>query len=371
MDTQAVAEALKQIKFDETFEGLVLTGEAAKDFQAALAKKSQALALQKKIINQSLAKIDRSTYAENYVRLKEDLATLLEQILVLQSFIDSTRSQGGDAHGYVESLSAVLGYGHSISKPYVFRLMECVHRNALLFADDDTVVDTMKPTSKLGGALHLALSGDDLLAYVAGRTDAIVLSMMQSYAKDKGSNKKSKRDGSLTAALVKRLTVYEQFAASHESPTVQCLEPLQFAQSLLDPHNALVHNLATAVTHLEQDKDQIKSAILVFFLGIGSTLLEEASSVLSNREAELANEQEKNKVVAEVVAASDIDWAPLDGLDSRGRGKQKNTNTKTNNKQNQTSKTTSKQTNKQKHIRINDRSEASIRAVVRTFGRIV
>ena len=103
MDTQAVAEALKQIKFDETFEGLVLTGEAAKDFQAALAKKSQALALQKKTINQSLAKIDRSTYAENYVHLKEDLATLLEQIFVLQSFIDSTRSQGGDAHGYLES----------------------------------------------------------------------------------------------------------------------------------------------------------------------------------------------------------------------------------------------------------------------------
>ena len=84
-----------------------------------------------------------------------------------------------------------------------------------------------------------------------------------------------------------------------------------------------MHNLATAVTHLEQDKDQIKSAILVFFLGIGSTLLEEASSVLSCREAELANEQEKNKVIAEVVAACDIDWAPLDGLDSRGRGKQK------------------------------------------------
>ena len=168
----------------------MLTSEVAKDFQAALAKKSQALALQKKTINQSLAKIDRSTYAENYVHLKEDLATLLEQILALQSFIDSTRSQGGDAHGYVESLCAVLGHGHSISKPYVFRLMECVHRNALLFADGDIVVDTMMPKPKLGGALHLALSGPDLLADVAGRTDAIVLSMMQSYAKDKGSNNK-------------------------------------------------------------------------------------------------------------------------------------------------------------------------------------
>ena len=68
--------------------------------------------------------------------------------------------------------------------------MESVHRHALLFADDDAVVDTMKPKSKLGGALHLALSGNDLLAYVAGKTDAIVLSMMQSYAKDKGSNNK-------------------------------------------------------------------------------------------------------------------------------------------------------------------------------------
>ena len=190
MDTQAVTEALKEIKFDETFEGLVLTGEAAKKIQAALAKKSHALALQKKIISQSLAKIERSTYAENYVSLNEDSATLWEQVLAFQAFIDSTRSQGDNAHGYVESLCAVMGYGHSISKPYVFRIMESVHRNALLFADDDTVVDTMKPTSKLGGALHLALSGDDLLAYVAGRTDAFVLSMMQCYAKDKGSNKK-------------------------------------------------------------------------------------------------------------------------------------------------------------------------------------
>ena len=144
----------------------------------------------------------------------------------------------------------------------------------------------------------------------------------------------------MTAALVKRLTVHEQFGASHESPTVQCLEPLQFALSLLDPQNALVSNLAIAVTHLEQDKDQTKSAILVFFLGIGSTLLEEVTTVLSNREAELANEQDQNKVVADVIVACNIDWAPVDGLNPRGRGKQTITNTKTNNKQNQTSKTT-------------------------------
>ena len=210
--------------------------------------------MQKKIISQSLAKIERSTYAETYVRLKEDLATLLEQVLALQSFIDSTLSQGGDAHGYVESLCAVMAYGHSISTLYVFRILESVHRTAFLFADDDNVVETMMPKSKLGGALHLALSGPDLLADVVGRTDAIVLSMMTTYAKDRGYNKKRQRGGSLTAALVKRLTVYEQFAASHESPTVQCLEPLQFSLSLLDPQNALVHNLATAVTHLEQDK---------------------------------------------------------------------------------------------------------------------
>ena len=101
---------MKEIKFDETFDGLVLTGEAAKEFQAALAKTSQTLALQKKIINQSLAKIERSTYAEKHVRLNEDFATLLEQVLALQSCIDSTRPQGGDAHGYLESLCAVLAY---------------------------------------------------------------------------------------------------------------------------------------------------------------------------------------------------------------------------------------------------------------------
>lgn len=251
--------------------------------------------MQKKIISQSLAKIERSTYAENYVRLKEDLATLLEQVLTLQSFIDPTLSQGGDAHGYVESLCAVTGYRHSISKPSVFRIMESVHRNALLFADDDNVAETMMPKSKVGGALHLALSGPDLFAYVVRRTDAIVLSMMTTYAKDKSSNKKRQRGGGLTAAFVKRSTVYEQFAASHELPRVKCLEPLQLALCLLDPQDALASNLATAATHFKQYKDQIKSAILVLFLGIGSALLEETTTLLSNREVELANEQEKTK----------------------------------------------------------------------------
>ena len=48
---------------------------------------------------------------------------------------------------------------------------------------------------------------------------------------------------------------------------------------------------------MESDKDQSKSAILVFCLGLGSTLLEEATTDLSEREAELANETEKDNVV--------------------------------------------------------------------------
>ena len=82
--------------------------------------------------------------------------------------------------------------------------------------------------------------------------------ILTAYAKDKTSNKKAVRDGSLTAALVKRLEVYKKFAASAGSPIVQCRGPLQLILSLADPEKAPVNDLATAVHHLEQDREEIK-----------------------------------------------------------------------------------------------------------------
>ena len=55
--------------------------------------------------------------------------------------------------------------------------------------------------------------------------------------------------------------------------------------------------IAEAVALLEYNKDQIQNTIPGSFLGPGSSLLEEASTTLSEREVELANETEKDKVV--------------------------------------------------------------------------
>ena len=313
---KAIADALAEIKFDETVDGVVLTGAAFKDFQAAVAKKSQHLALQKKTVGQCLAKIDRSPLSEYYAAQKQELDTLLEQILVLQSFTDFTRTPTcGDVNEYLRSMAGVRELGFDVSKPYALRALDASHRNALLFSDDDAVCETMKPTSNVGSTLHLAFSGDELVALLAAKIDTIVVNILIAYAKDKTSSKKGVRDGSLTATIVKRLTDYKEFAASAGSSIVQCLPPLQFAVSLVDPEKAEVCDLATAVNHVEQGGEEIKSAIMVFFLGIGSTLLEEANAVLSTREAEFANETEKDKVVADVKDACGINWEPLEATD--------------------------------------------------------
>ena len=80
-----------------------------------------------------------------------------------------------------------------------------------------------------------------------------------------------------------------------------------------------MHELSKAIYHLEQDREEIRSAILVFFLGIGSILLEEANASLSNREAELSNESEKDTEVAEATEVCDIAWEAADGLDAAAR----------------------------------------------------
>ena len=48
-DLQKVGDALKLVAFNESFEGLWLTGEALKAFQQELTKKAQVLALQQKV----------------------------------------------------------------------------------------------------------------------------------------------------------------------------------------------------------------------------------------------------------------------------------------------------------------------------------
>ena len=60
-DLQKVGDALKAINFGESFEGLLLTGDALKAFQQELSKKAQLLALQKKAIGLCKGKIGRCT----------------------------------------------------------------------------------------------------------------------------------------------------------------------------------------------------------------------------------------------------------------------------------------------------------------------
>ena len=60
----------------------------------------------------------------------------------------------------------------------------------------------------------------------------------------------------------------------------------------------------------------VKSRSQAIFLGIAKTLLEEALEVQMAREAELAGEEEKDKVLADTMYHTNIDLDPIDGLDA-------------------------------------------------------
>ena len=89
----------------------------------------------------------------------------------MQLFIDFTRAPtNGDANEYLRSITEVLDLGYDISEPYVLRALEAYIRNSLLFADDDTVCDAMKPESKVGGALNLGCTGDEIVSLTVTKT---------------------------------------------------------------------------------------------------------------------------------------------------------------------------------------------------------
>ena len=184
-DSQKASDELTAIKFDETFDGLLLTGEALKEFQQALSKKLQLIALQKKLLTACLAKIDRSSAKELYTEEKGELDALAAQAKAMQTFIDFTRNPTDvDWIAYHESFQQIMKR-HELSKPYVLRALDAAHRAALLFSDDDAVCDTMKAESKLGVALHLVVSGEELVSVLTAKTDAIILTPLTAYAKDK------------------------------------------------------------------------------------------------------------------------------------------------------------------------------------------
>ena len=80
---------------------------------------------------------------------------------------------------------------YQLSKPYVLRALDASHRAALLFDDGDAVCDTMQAKSSIGAALHMALSGDELVAVLPVKTANIIMSHLKDYVKDKGGNGKT------------------------------------------------------------------------------------------------------------------------------------------------------------------------------------
>ena len=119
---------------------------------------------------------------------------------------------------------------------------------------------------------------------LTAKIDAILMTLLKAHLKDKSSNGKKVRGGSLTAELAKRLRFYTGFAASETSPIGQCLEPLKTVLVLVDPKRAKVQDLVIAAELMDNGKDEITDALLAFFVGAGATLVEEMNEVLSSRE---------------------------------------------------------------------------------------
>ena len=261
-DLQRVADSLDEIGFSESFEGLLLTGDALKAFQQALTKKQQLIALQKKALAGCKRNVDRSKHQDSCEEEADVLTKLSERAKDLQAFVAFTSNPANvDWAAYKESFLN-MSKRHELSKPYVLRALDAAHRAALIYEDDEAVCDTMKPTSAIGAALHLAVTGAELVEVVTAKMEAIILNLLKAYTKERNAKGKKVRDGSLTAGFADRLNVYKAFSELENSPAVQCLDPLCVVVSLVDPKNAKVKDLVYATHYMEDNKDDIKNALL-------------------------------------------------------------------------------------------------------------
>ena len=141
-------------------------------------------------------------------------------------------------------------------------MLDASHRTALLFSDDDAVCTTMKATSSIGGALQIVVSSEEFVLLLIAKIDAIIMTLLQAYVKDKSGNGKMARDGSLTTAFANRLRVYTEFAALETSPIIQCLDVLKSVLVLVDPKRAKVHDFVVAAELMDNDKDDINNPLL-------------------------------------------------------------------------------------------------------------
>ena len=207
-------------------------------------------------------KLERSTMSRLDDSELKELDTLSEQMTTMSTFIGFTQNPTNiDWSAYHDSFAAMMKQ-HELSKPYVLRALEACHRAALFFDDDEAVCDSMQPGSIIGGALHLAVSSDELVTVLTTKTEAIITSLLKAHVKDKSSNGKPVRDGSLTAGLVERLNIYKGFAASTGSPIGQCLDPIETVVVLVDPKRAQVADLALAAELMDNGKNDMSNALL-------------------------------------------------------------------------------------------------------------
>ena len=190
------------------------------------------------------------------------LETLSEQAKHLKDFIGFTQHPTDvDWTAYLECFER-MAKTTELSKPYVLRALEASHRAALLFSDDVAVCDTMKATSSIGGALHVAVSGDELVSLLTAKTDAIIMRLLLAYVKERNGNGKIVRGGSLATAFGERVRVYTEFAEPKTSPIAQCLDVLRTLLVIVDPKRAKVQDLVVAAELMDSGKEDINSLIL-------------------------------------------------------------------------------------------------------------
>ena len=113
--------------------------------------------------------MDRCKIDDLFADELEILCTLSEQLNTMSAFIAFTQNpKNANWNAYLESFQNISKI-YTVSKPYVLRAVEASHAALLLFADDEAVCETMKPTSSIGGALHMAVSGEELVSLLAAK----------------------------------------------------------------------------------------------------------------------------------------------------------------------------------------------------------
>lgn len=299
---------LSNLKFDEAFEGVALTGEAEKLFIQSVSQKAHTLLLEKRSCQAHLQKIERSHLKSCFADEEAQLQRLIEKIIAVQAFLDFMRKPSQDLQASLQCVDAVIEMSFTISKPYLLRVLDASVQYKQLFSDDAGICEILRLSSGLSRRLLNVCSVEELSEVYAGKVEDIILTLLRSHTKE--AVKVTKRKSDLAKALAARLVVFFEFAKEHTSTISNLQVAIDATIALVFPDLATAQDLTKALALLENlrgEEHNTHSAILTYFLGEGRTLFEEASAKMSERETELANDKEKNDFVDRCKAGQSVD----------------------------------------------------------------